>query len=167
MSLKEFPNYPSELVVAISDLTRGKRSAPGRMYKYVKNGTISIEEYNELIAHKATSMLYNEVRRRKHHIYLFNYPIEDYLQYLLFFLTVGIVCVLWSVIEPDNYLARISTVCIALLFVYNNHSAYYGKRSRDWEISELEQENQELKSILSGKRLLMKKDMERFSKRFN
>lgn len=157
MSLKggnlESPSKQTkEFLDAVEDLKNGKRNAKRKLYRLVKNGKISIQDYEELI------------EKYKKEIYLFGYPIKDYRPIATFFSVITAISIILSTIENPNFWESISLLYLGLSFFLYHYSNSTDKQDKDTEIAQLKQEIRRLESCRkSDKHIieLLEKELER------
>ena len=144
MSLKydrvEYLSHQPDIAEAVEDLKNGKRNAKRNLYKFVYFRRMSKRDYKEIVKR------YNKVNihKNKQEVYLFGYPIKEYIPILFFFSIMGAIASIVYEIDPDNLLAIGSAAYLLIAFFMYHYSNAQDLQDKDYKIAELNQEIRKL-----------------------
>ncbi len=163
MSLKydevEYLLLNKDISDAVEDLKNGKKHAKRNLYKFVYFRRINERMYKELV-----KRFYKvNVRKKKKELWLFGYPIKDYVPILFFFSIIGAIGIILTSIENHNFWVEASTIYLLLAFSLWHYSTTDGIQRKDFEIADLKREVRNLEDIIEGNKniiMLLEKEIE-------
>lgn len=95
-------------------------------------------------------------KKGKRKLYLFGYPIVEYVPILSFFFIIGAISIIIYAIDEDNILAQGASLFLSITFFIYHYSNTEDKRDKDNEIANLKAEIYKLKELSEGDKKYIK-----------